>query len=118
MTQYIPVGILLLIALIIVPMTMTIGRFLRPRRPSLTKMQPYECGIEVNDPPRGRMSVHFYLVAVVFLVFDVETIFLFPWAVAFNRLGLFGLVEVFIFLGLLVAAYVYALMKGALKWEA
>ena len=118
MQQYIPVGILLLIALAIVPLTMTIGRFLRPRRPSLTKMQPYECGIEVSEPPHGRISVHFYLVAVVFLVFDVETIFLFPWAVAFDKLGLFGLVEVFIFLGLLVAAYVYALMKGALKWEA
>ena len=116
MHQYIPVGILLLIALIIVPMTMTIGRFLRPRRPSLTKMQPYECGIEVNDPPRGRMSVHFYLVAVVFLVFDVETIFLFPWAVMYRKLALFGLVEMVVFLLILLAGYVYVWRRGALSW--
>jgi NADH-quinone oxidoreductase subunit A len=63
------------------------------------------------------VSVHFYLVAVVFLVFDVETVFLLPWAVAFNKLGLFGVVEVFIFLVLLIAAYLYALMKGVLRWE-
>ena len=118
MTQYIPIGLFFALALAIVPLTMCIGYFLRPKRPSLTKMMPYECGIEVDEAPRGRISVHFYLVAVVFLVFDVETVFLFPWAVAFDKLGLFGVIEVFIFLGLLVAAYAYALMKGALKWEA
>lgn len=118
MTQYIPIGLFLVIALALIPITMLIGWFIRPRRPNLTKMQPYECGIEVSDPPRGRFSVHFYIVAVVFLVFDVETVFLFPWAVAFDKLGLFGVIEVFIFLGLLVAAYAYALLKGALRWEA
>ena len=96
---------------------MIIGWLLRPKRPGLTKMQPYECGIEVHEPPRGKVSVHFFLVAVVFLVFDVETVFLFPWAVAFGKLGIFGLVEVFVFIALLIVAYVYALMKGALRWE-
>lgn len=117
MASYLPLGILLLIALIIVPMTMVIGRFLRPQRFELSKLQPYECGIEVTESPRGRMSVHFYIVAVVFLVFDVETIFLFPWAVAFDKLGLFGFIEVGIFLVLLIVAYIYAWLKGALRWE-
>jgi NADH-quinone oxidoreductase subunit A len=118
MAQYIPIGLFLGIALAIIPLTMIIGKLIRPNRPDLTKMQPYECGIEVSGSPRGRMSVHFYLVAVVFLVFDVETVFLLPWAVAFKKLGLFGVVEVFVFLALLLATYLYALIKGALKWEA
>jgi len=117
MASYLPLGILFLIALIIVPMTMVIGRFLRPQRFELSKLQPYECGIEVTDSPRGHMSVHFYIVAVVFLIFDVETVFLFPWAVAFDKLGLFGFIEVGVFLVLLIIAYVYAWLKGALRWE-
>lgn len=73
--------------------------------------------MDVRESPAGKISVHFYLVAVVFLVFDVETIFLLPWAVAFDRLGLFGFIEVFVFLALLLAAYAYAWVKGALRWE-
>ncbi len=114
---YLPIGIFLGIALAIVPLTLLIGALLRPRRFDYVKLQPYECGIEMRESPRGNVSVHFFLVAVVFLVFDVETIFLFPWAVAFDRLGLFGVVEVFVFLALLVAAYLYAWLKGALRWE-
>jgi NADH-quinone oxidoreductase subunit A len=117
MASYLPLGILLIIALIIVPMTMAIGKFLRPKRFEISKLQPYECGIEITDSPKGNMSVHFYIVAVVFLVFDVETVFLFPWALAFDKLGLFGFIEVGIFLLLLIAAYIYAWLKGALRWE-
>lgn len=117
MSSYLPLGILLLISLIIVPATMIIGRFIRPQRFELSKLQPYECGIEVTDSPRGKISVHFYIVALVFLVFDVETVFLFPWAVAFDKLGLFGFIEVGIFLVLLIVAYIYAWLKGALRWE-
>ncbi len=117
MASYIPIGIFFLIALLIVPATMLIGWVLRPRRPTLTKMQPYECGIDVREPPRGRISIHFFIVAVVFLVFDVETIFLFPWALAFDSLGWFGFIEVMVFMALLIAAYAYAWMKGALRWE-
>jgi NADH-quinone oxidoreductase subunit A len=115
--SYLPIGIFLAIALVIVPLTLALGWFIRPRRYNTVKLEPYECGIEVRETTQGRVSVHFYLVAVVFLVFDVETIFLLPWAVAFDRLGLFGLVEVFVFLALLVAAYIYAWLKGALRWE-
>jgi len=117
MTSYLPIGIFLVIAVLFVPATMILGWFLRPKRPTLSKMQPYECGIDVRESPQGKVSIHFYLVAVVFLVFDVETIFLFPWAVAFDWLGLFGFIEVMVFLALLIAAYVYAWMKGALRWE-
>ncbi len=117
MMAYLPIGIFLAIALLIVPLTMVIGAFLRPKRFDYVKLQPYECGIDIKEPPRGNFSVHFYIVAVVFLVFDVETIFLFPWAVAFDKLGLFGVVEVFVFLALLIAAYLYAWIKGALRWE-
>ena len=117
MISYLPVGIFLLIAILIVPIGMVLGWFIRPKRDEAVKLQPYECGIDVKDSPAGKISVHFYLVAVVFLVFDVETIFLLPWAVAFDKLGLFGLVEVFIFLALLFAAYIYAVLKGVLRWE-
>ncbi len=117
MLSYLPIGLFLGIAIIIVPAAMILGWFIRPRRDDAVKLQPYECGIDVKESPSGKVSVHFYLVAVVFLVFDVETIFLLPWAVAFNKLGLFGLVEVFVFLVLLLAAYVYAVMKGVLRWE-
>jgi NADH-quinone oxidoreductase subunit A len=115
--NYLPVGIFLLIAILLVPVAMILGWFIRPKRDETVKLQPYECGIDVKDSPAGKVSVHFYLVAVVFLVFDVETIFLLPWAVAFDKLGLFGLVEVFIFLALLFAAYFYAVIKGVLRWE-
>lgn len=117
MNSYVAIGLFLLITVLIVPATMILGRLLRPRRYDYIKSQPYECGIDVRESPRGNVSIHFYIVAVVFLVFDVETIFLLPWAVAFDHLGLFGLIEVFIFLGLLVAAYAYVWVKGALRWE-
>ena len=116
-SSYIAVGYLLIIALLMVPITMILGKFFRPSRFEVTKLEPYECGIEIKDAPKGRFSVHFYIVAVVFLVFDVETVFLFPWAVAFDKLGLFGFIEVGIFLLLLIAAYIYAYLKGALRWE-
>lgn len=118
MQEYIPIGIFMALALALVPLTMAIGWLLRPKRHDPVKAEPYECGIEIKEPPSGHISVHFYLVAVVFLVFDVETVFLLPWAVAFDKLGLFGLIEVFVFLALLIAAYAYAWIKGALRWEA
>jgi NADH-quinone oxidoreductase subunit A len=117
MLQYLPIGIFMAIALVLVPVTMALGWFLRPKRYDSVKAEPYECGIDVKDSPRGNVSIHFYLVAVVFLIFDVETVFLFPWAVAFDRMGLFGVIEIFVFLALLVAAYIYAWLKGALRWE-
>src|SRR5262245_42973763 len=90
---------------------------LRPNRPNPVKLSAYECG---NDPvrlPRGeRFSVKFYVVAMLFIIFDIETIFLFPWAVSFRTLGLFGLVEMAVFVGLVFVAYVYIWRKGGFDW--
>lgn len=115
--SYIPIGIFLLLAILFPIVTLSIGRLLRPKRFNFVKSSPYECGIESEKIPTGMVSVHFYIVAVVFLVFDVETIFLLPWALAFNKLRLFGFLEMAIFLALLIVAYIYAYFKGALKWE-
>src|SRR5436190_24105869 len=90
---------------------------LRPNRPNPVKLSAYECG---NDPvrlPRGeRFSVRFYIVAMLFIIFDIETIFLFPWAVSFRSLGLFGLIEMAVFIGLVFVAYVYIWRKGGFEW--
>lgn len=89
-----------------------------PRRYSATKELPVESGItHTIGTARERFSIKFYLVAILFIVFDVEAVFLFPWAVNFRGLGLFGLVEMFIFIGVLFAGYIYILKKGALKWD-
>src|SRR5438128_2017213 len=91
---------------------------LRPNRPNPVKLSAYECG---NDPvrlPSGeRFSVKFYLVAMLFIIFDIETIFLFPWAVTFRKLGIFGLAEMAVFIGLVFVAYVYVWRKGGLDWS-
>ena len=97
--------------------SMIVSRCLRPNRPNPVKLSAYECG---NDPvrlPRGeKFSVKFYVVAMLFIIFDVETIFLFPWAVSFRALGLFGLIEMAVFIGLVFVAYVYVWRKGGLDW--
>jgi NADH-quinone oxidoreductase subunit A len=93
-----------------------VGRLLRPSRPNAAKLDPYECGIPVASDARGRYSVRFYIVAMLFVIFDVETIFLFPWAVRYKQLGWFGVGEIGIFLAFLVVGYVWIFRKGALDW--
>src|SRR2546422_7963119 len=91
---------------------------LRPKRYLPAKVAPYECGIEpIRLPKSERFPVKFYVVAMIFIIFDVETIFLYPWAVAFRSLGLFGLVEMIVFIALVFAAYLYIWQKGGLEWE-
>jgi NADH-quinone oxidoreductase subunit A len=114
--QYLPILIFLLVGIGFPIGTILISRVIHPNRPEATKLSPYECGIEPTTDARARFSVHFYIVAVLFVIFDVETIFLFPWAVRFKALGLFGLVEMLVFLGILVVAYLYAWKRGALEW--
>lgn len=116
-----PGGYLLVLAFallaILFPMAaLAAGRFLRPSNPEKTKLEAYECGIPMEDTARGRYSVRFYLVAMLFVIFDVETVFLFPWAVRYRQLGWFGLAEVGIFLFFLVVGYVWIYRKGALDW--
>jgi NADH-quinone oxidoreductase subunit A len=118
LSEYLPIVILAALALLFAVLSLFVSSLLRPRRPNPAKLAPYECGIEPERLPKGeRFSVKFYVVAMLFIIFDIETIFLFPWAVGFRQLGLFGLVEMAVFIGLVFVAYVYVLKKGGLDWE-
>jgi len=92
------------------------GIIIRPKKYEKMKFSVYECGMPPLDENRKRMNVRFYIIAMLFVIFDVETVFLFPWAVAFDMIGLFGLIEMILFLVILVFGYFYAWQKGALEW--
>jgi NADH-quinone oxidoreductase subunit A len=115
--DYLPIIFMGVLAVVFAVASLAASALLRPHRPNRVKLSAYECG---NDPvrlPRGeRFSVKFYVVAMLFIIFDIETIFLFPWAVTFRELGLFGLVEMAIFIGLVFVAYAYVWKKGGLDW--
>jgi NADH-quinone oxidoreductase subunit A len=113
---YIPIVIFFLIAVLLPVALLGVSRLVQRRVFEREKLMPYECGVEPIGDARDRFSVRFYIVAMLFLIFDVETIFLFPWAVIFDRLALFGLVEMLMFIGILVVGYYYAWRKGALEW--
>ena len=118
LSDYLPVAILALLALLFAVLSLGVSSLLRPNRPTPAKLAPYECGIEPERLPSGeRFSVKFYVVAMLFIIFDIETIFLFPWAVGFRQLGLFGLVEMAVFIGLVFVAYVYVWRSGGLDWS-
>ena len=110
--------ITLLLAIVMPFAMMGLSAVLGPYAPSERKLEPYESGIRHPvGGARERFSIKFYLVAILFIVFDVEAVFLFPWAVNFRELGLYGLVEMFVFIGVLFAGFVYVINKGALKWD-
>ncbi len=117
LSSYLPIVVLAALATVFAVASLGASSLLRPHKPNPVKLSAYECG---NDPvrlPRGeRFSVKFYLVAMLFIIFDIETIFLFPWAVTFRQLGLFGLVEMAVFIGLVLVAYVYVWRKGGFEW--
>ena len=115
--HYIPILIFFLIAIGFRAVSMLVGRLIRPHNPYRDKDAPYECGVPPINDARERISIRYYVIAMLFLVFDVEVVFLYPWAVDFKRLGLFGLVEMLIFLVILIVGYVYAWKKEALEWE-
>ena len=113
---YIPIVIFFLIAVLLPVVLLAVSRLVQRRVFEREKLMPYECGVDPIGDARDRFSVRFYIVAMLFLIFDVETIFLFPWAVIYDRLALFGLVEMLLFIGILVVGYYYAWRKGALEW--
>ncbi|MEX2262133.1 MAG: NADH-quinone oxidoreductase subunit A [Bryobacteraceae bacterium] len=113
---YLPIFIFLAIAILFPVVTIIVAKLIRPSAPFLTKLEAYECGIRAAANSRGRYTVRFYIIAILFVIFDVETIFLFPWAVKYRVLGWFGVVEVMVFLAILVVGYVWAWKKGALEW--
>ena len=117
LNEYLPIVVLVVLATVLAGLVVVIGHLFGPRRPSLRKSVPYESGMRPIGPGARRMPVRFYLVAVLFILFDIEIIFFLPWAVVYRKLGLFGLVEMLIFIVILLVGYVYAWKKGALEWE-
>ena len=113
---YIPVMLFVLVATGFAVFTLILSALVSSSRYNKVKLEPYECGIEPDTDARGRYSIRYYLIAMLFVIFDVETVFMFPWAVIMDELKLFGLIEMLVFLFILVLGYVYAWRKGALEW--
>ena len=115
--EYAPIFIFILIALAmgVLPLALTV--LVAEQHPDSEKLSPYECGFEAFEDARMQFDVRFYLLAILFVVFDLETAFLFPWAVVLKDIGIFGFVEMMLFLVVLLVGYVYAWKKGALQWE-
>jgi NADH-quinone oxidoreductase subunit A len=114
--SYIPIFLFVLVAIGFALFTLIFSRLLHAEKRNTVKLEPYECGIEPATDARDRYSVRYYLVAMLFVIFDVETVFMFPWAVIFDELLLFGLIEMLVFIFILVVGYFYAWKKGALEW--
>ena len=114
--NYIPIFIFMAIVGVLIPLTLGIAKLVRPEKPEKVKLMPYECGVDPIGDSRQRYTVRFYIVAILFVIFDVETIFLFPWAVQYKALGFFGFIEMMIFLAILIVGYIWIWKKGALEW--
>ena len=112
-----PIAVTLIVGAIIVGWMVMASSLFGPRRPGVTKGEAFECGNPSSGSAFGRFSVRFYLTALLFVVFDVEIIFLYPWAVELRRLGMFGLVEALFFIGILTVGLIYAWERGALDWD-
>ncbi len=115
--DYGPIAIFLVIAIGFAVVPLVLARLLRPSNPNAIKQSSYECGIETTGTSWIRYYAGFYIYALIFVIFDVETVFLYPWAVAYGNLGLFALIEMFIFIGILALGLVYAWRKKALEWQ-
>lgn len=114
---YFPVLLLLGIGIGLSVLFVALSQLLGPKRYEKVKYDVYECGVDPLMPTQVRLSVKFYLLAILFLLFDLESAFLYPWAVLFRKLGLFGFVEMLVFIGILLVGLVYAWKKGALEWQ-
>ncbi len=115
--NYLPILIFIIIGLGLGTVMIFMGAMLGPRRPDSEKLSPYECGFEAFEDSRMKFDVRYYLVAILFIIFDLEIAFLFPWAVVLDQIGLFGFFAMVLFLGILVVGFVYEWKKGALEWE-
>lgn len=116
LTSYVFIGIFTIIAILFPVIALTLAFFIRPKKPNPVKSSTYECGLETIGETWVQFRVQYYIYALVFVIFDIETVFLFPWAVAYKNLRLFALMEMFIFLAILVSGLIYAWRKGALEW--
>ena len=115
--DYLPILILVILAALFAAGSVLLSSLLGPRRPDPEKLSPYECGVEPVGTARERISVKFYLVAMLFIIFDMEIVFLYPWAVVFQQLRLFGLMAMGSFLLVLLVGYFYVWQKGGLEWD-
>jgi NADH-quinone oxidoreductase subunit A len=115
--QYLPIGLMFIVALGFVGTTMLLTHWLGPHRRTKIKLDSFECGIEAKGNARLPFNIKYFLVAILFVLFDVEVIFMYPWAVNFKELGMTGFVEMVLFIGFLLVGFFYLLKKGALKWE-
>ena len=117
LAEYFPILLFLLVGLAIGVAPVALGKILGPNRPDAEKLSPYECGFEAFEDARMKFDVRYYLVAILFILFDLEIAFLFPWATVINDIGLAGFISMMVFLGILVVGFVYEWKKGALEWE-
>ena len=115
--NYLPILIFMFITLLMGSVFIVLGKLLGPSRPDAEKNSPYECGFEAFEDSRMKFDVRYYLVAILFIIFDLEIAFLFPWAIVLDQIGTFGLVAMGIFLGVLVIGFIDEWKKGALEWE-
>ncbi len=115
--EYFPILLFILVGLGVGVVPIALGRLIGPNKPDSEKLSPYECGFEAFEDARMRFDVRYYLVAILFILFDLEIAFLFPWAVVLDQIGTFGFTAMVVFLAILVVGFVYELKKGALDWE-
>lgn len=117
MTEYIFIAVVAVVAAVVIVGLLVLSTILGPRNPNKDKMMPYECGIIPQEEAKGRYPVRFATIAMLFIIFDVEVIFMYPWAVALDELKLFGLIEMAVFMIILGIAYVYIWGRGGLEWD-
>jgi NADH-quinone oxidoreductase subunit A len=113
---YLPIFLFMGLAFLFPIVTLLVATLIRPRTGGRGKLMPYECGVDPDSDARQRYAIRYYVVAILFVIFDVETIFLFPWAIIYRKLAMFGLAEMLVFLGILIVGYFWIIKKGALDW--
>ncbi len=117
MIEYVSIALMVVVATVVALIAIGLGTIFGPKKNTAAKAMPYESGMTPYGEGTRRMPVRFYLIAVLFILFDIEVVFFLPWAITFRQLGLFGLIEMVIFILILLVGYVYAWKKGALEWE-
>jgi len=117
MLEYVAIALMIVLSTVVALIAIGLGYLFGPKKDTPAKSMPYESGMNPYGEGTRRMPVRFYLIAVLFILFDIEVVFFLPWAITFRKLGLFGLVEMVVFVAILLVGYVYAWKKGALEWE-
>ncbi|MBM3518135.1 MAG: NADH-quinone oxidoreductase subunit A [Alphaproteobacteria bacterium] len=117
LAEYLPIVIFLIIAAGMAIAVLAGSYLVAPQRPDAAKLSAYECGFDAFEDARRQFDVRFYLVAILFIIFDLEVAFLFPWAISLSKIGVFGLISMLVFLGVLTVGFIYEWKKGALEWE-